>query len=160
MYRILLILGCSYGRTAERVQKELGQSPGVETPLNGYWQIKIDGVKYLAHRLVWLWQHGEFPTCAIDHINGVRDDNRLANLRMAPRGAKDNQQNQKVMSTNTSGYAGVCRSNSKKNPWLAQIVVDGARIHLGLFPTFEAARTARDAGKTKYHTFNPTQRVN
>jgi len=52
---------------------------------NGYRQIRIDGVKYGAARLAWLYVYGEWPKNEIDHINRVRDDDRLINLREATR---------------------------------------------------------------------------
>lgn len=47
---------------------------------NTYQQIKIDGVQYNAHRLAWAFMTGEQPD-VIDHINGLRHDNRFINLR-------------------------------------------------------------------------------
>jgi hypothetical protein len=50
----------------------------------GYLRVWIDGYTFPAHRLIWLHVHACWPTYWIDHINGVRDDNRLANLRDVP----------------------------------------------------------------------------
>jgi hypothetical protein len=49
----------------------------------GYFQIGVDGRIYYAHRLAWLYVHGEWPVASIDHVNCDRCDNRLANLRPA-----------------------------------------------------------------------------
>jgi len=48
---------------------------------NGYVRIMIERTKYRAHRLAWLYVHGESPKEQIDHINHIRDDNRINNLR-------------------------------------------------------------------------------
>ena len=48
---------------------------------DGYIQIKIKQKIYQAHRLAWLYVYGEWPKGQIDHINGIRDDNRIENLR-------------------------------------------------------------------------------
>jgi len=71
----------------------------------GYIHIRVDGKKYSAHRLVWLYKYGVFPSRDIDHINHVRDDNRLSNLREVSK--QENMQNSSKYSTNTSGVVGV-----------------------------------------------------
>ena len=48
----------------------------------GYLRVGIDGVRYQVHRVIWLYVYGVWPEGFIDHINGVRDDNRLSNLRV------------------------------------------------------------------------------
>jgi hypothetical protein len=67
-----------------------GSVAGV-TETNGYRRIRIDGRQYGAHRLAWLYMHGEFPPNDIDHINRTRDDNRSTNLRAVTR--KENMTN-------------------------------------------------------------------
>lgn len=52
---------------------------------DGYLIIKIKGKQYKAHRIVFALVHGRFPDGEIDHINGVRDDNRIENLRECTR---------------------------------------------------------------------------
>src|SRR5215813_12141516 len=51
------------------------------TDQEGYIQIHLDGKKYRAHRLAYLYMTGEMPTQILDHINRVRSDNRWGNLR-------------------------------------------------------------------------------
>ena len=63
---------------------------GMPRKVRGYRYIRIDGQLYAAHRLAWLYIHGRWPVDQIDHINGIRDDNRLVNLREATNG--QNQQ--------------------------------------------------------------------
>jgi hypothetical protein len=102
---------------------------------DGYVSISIDGRRYLAHRLAWVWVHGEHPTGELDHRNGVRRDNRIVNLRQ-PRGP-ENMWN--VRTRNTTGYKGVYRRPSGK--YYAQIGWYGSRIHIGTYATAkEAAR--------------------
>lgn len=70
----------------------------------GYRVIRIDGVNFRAHRVIWLMAHGEWPSAMIDHVNGDRSDNRLANLRQATNA--QNQMNKKARTTGASGFKG------------------------------------------------------
>ena len=121
----------------------------------GYRQIKINGKNYQLHRLVWLYVHGSFPTHCIDHINGVKHDNRLSNLREAT--SAENMQNVKRYKSNSSGFIGVVRYE-QRNKWTAQIQKNGKRIFLGYFDTPEEAHDAYLKAKVELHTFNPIPR--
>lgn len=96
----------------------------------GYVQIGIDCVSYGAHRLAWMYVHGELPEMDIDHINGNTADNRIENLRLVTH--QQNMCNRKRRSDNSSGYPGVY-FNKSANKWHASIRVEGKRIHLGYF---------------------------
>lgn len=114
----------------------------------GYVRIRVDGNKYKAHRLAWLYVFGEWPVGMIDHINGIRSDNRLCNLRDVGRAA--NIQNQRrPRSDNTSGYLGVSLHRSGK--WKASIQANGKYVYLGLFVSKEDARDAYVQAKRKLH---------
>lgn len=113
-----------------------GQHPG--TPdATGYLMIRVDYVIYKAHRLAWLYMTGEWPSIYVDHINGVRSDNRWANLRSAD--PAQNTINSKQRS-NRFGYRGIARSS--KNSFRAEIRIEGRRVYLGNFATPEAASAA------------------
>lgn len=115
---------------------------------NGYRRICIHGRRFLAHRLAWLYVHGVWPANEIDHINGVRRDNRLANLREATR--SENKRNEGANTRNTSGFKGVCW-NKRERKWTAEIVVNGKRSFLGLFSTPKAAHVAYCAAAKRLH---------
>lgn len=106
---------------------------------NGYMAIGVGGERHYVHRLVWLYVHGEMPK-NIDHINGIRTDNRPENLRDVTRA--QNQKNQRLRSDNKSGVTGVWQSGSV---WHAFIRSGGKRHHLGTFKTSEEAAAARHA---------------
>ena len=119
-----------------------GSVAGTLTP-SGYISISILGTSYSAHRLAWLYVNGEEPPEFIDHINGVRNDNRICNLRCATR--SQNGMNRGIPINNTSGYKGVTWSK-KSGKWNAYIRKDGKRMHLGYFDNIEdAAISARRA---------------
>lgn len=117
---------------------------------HGYQQIQIQGTLYRAHRLAWLYTHGEFPPEGLDHKNRVKTDNRICNLR--PATDAENQQNLSMRSDNTSGHVGVSWNNPRQK-WLAQIRINCKKIHLGRFTNIEDAIAARKAAELKYHTF-------
>lgn len=64
---------------------EVGSKAGCYRKKDGYECVRLDGKLYLVHRLVWFWVHGEWPVHELDHVNGERTDNRIANLRLATR---------------------------------------------------------------------------
>lgn len=105
----------------------------------GYLQAKIFDKKYLVHRLAWLLSNGGWPSGQIDHINGVRTDNRIANMRVVNN--EWNAKNQKISTRNTSGFRGVCWSK-RRGMWVAQITSSGTLTNLGFFETAEAAHLA------------------
>ena len=106
---------------------------------------------YLAHRVIWAITYGEWPLNHIDHINGIRDDNRIENLRDVSR--SENQKNQKRPAHNTSGAVGVSWANREKK-WHAYINIDRRRESLGYFTDLAEAIAARKEAEAKY-SFHP-----
>ena len=135
---------------------KIGSVAGYKNP-NGYIYIAIDYKRYLAHRLVWLYIYGEFPVNQIDHINEIRDDNRIVNLRLAT--DLENKHNQSSPRTNTtSGYLGVGWHKGEKK-WRARIMVNGKQKHLGYFDTAEEASAVYLAVKRELHQFWVEEKV-
>ena len=99
---------------------------------HGYTIIKLNGVSYKAHRLAWLYETGDWPASELDHINRVRGDNRISNLRLATRFS--NCQNRVKSKTAYSKHIGVSRSFNGKR-WRAYIDFNGKRRALGVFDT-------------------------
>lgn len=118
----------------------------------GRRQVRIKGRIYKAHRVIWLMVYGKFPEDQIDHINGVRDDNRLDNLREATQA--QNQQNRSRRSKR--GLIGTYLHESGR--WCGRIRVNGVTHHLGLFDSAEEAHAAYCEKKEKLHTFQPFPR--
>jgi len=117
----------------------------------GYVRIRVDNTDYKAHRLVWLYVQGNWPKDQIDHINGIKTDNRICNLREAT--DQENKQNiLKPRKDNASGFLGVSfRADRQK--WRAAIHHNGRYIHLGHFHTPEEAVIAYKKAKYFYHPF-------
>lgn len=101
----------------------------------GYRQIMWKGVMYKEHRLAWFFHTGKWPENQIDHINGIKDDNRIANLRDVSQTI--NMYNKQAAYCNSkTGYLGVSFSGKK---YVARIRVNKKLIHLGTFDTPELA---------------------
>ena len=117
---------------------------------NGYICIRILGKRYYAHRLAWLLHHGTWPDQEVDHMNGVRTDNRICNLRLLPSGL--NVQNMRRPSKrSTTGLLGV--SVCKKNgTFRAHIGVNGKTLALGYYKTPELAHEAYVLAKRELHS--------
>lgn len=145
----------AFTRVASRGGRAMAGNIAGSIDRQGYRRITIDRREYKAHRLAWLYVTGAWPENYIDHRNGVRDDNRFANLREATSG--ENHQNITRRSDNTSGFIGVTwhRQNMK---WMAQIRVDGRYHYLGCFNTYEEANAAYLKAKADLHTFQPVPR--
>lgn len=122
-----------------RQRVKAGDAARPKCNAQGYKDIKIGGKLYAAHRLAWLYTRGCWPDGQVDHINGDRGDNRACNLRLATN--RQNQQNQKKRSDNSSGLKGVSW-NSARRKWIAQIKVAGEKKYLGGFDTAAEAHSA------------------
>ena len=113
----------------------------------GYISIGINGKRYLSHRLAWLYMTGEWPKDQIDHINHIRNDNRIANLREATN--QQNLKNTRISSRNTSGVNGV-HWYKGRNKWQVYVKVNQKVKHLGYFTDKFEAICARMSANNKY----------
>ena len=113
----------------------------------GYVRIYVDGHGYKAHRLAWLYVHGEWPK-HIDHVNGDRADNRIDNLRSVNQ--QQNNMNLPVYKNNTSGLRGVS-FYKRTGRWKAQIQASGKKIGLGYFDTPDEAHAAYVSAAEELH---------
>jgi hypothetical protein len=124
----------------------IGQTAGVIT-CYGYRAIRVDNKIYRAARLVWLHAHGVFPDNNIDHINGLRDDNRLENLRDVTQA--ENMRNQRIGSRNSSGVLGVGWDKTRSK-WRASIRYKGLNKTLGRFTSLLDAVASRKGAERLY----------
>lgn len=113
----------------------------------GYLKGTLFGRSHRSHRVVWALVHGSWPKADVDHINGVKTDNRPQNLRLVT--AAENAKNRRLRPHNTSGVNGV-RRDPKSGGWLAYIGLGGVTVHLGSFDTLGAAAAARRSADIKY----------
>jgi hypothetical protein len=132
---------------------QIGQQAGNKKP-TGYRLIGVLGGLYWEHRLAWFYIYGVWPK-NIDHINGVKDDNRIANLRdVTP---KENAHNTPVKEKSITRMSagnlpiGVLASKGNDTKWVAVISVDGKHVRSGPFDTMEEAFETYMALKKHLH---------
>lgn len=125
-------------------RRYIGEVAGYRGDACGHRQIRIDGRAYYAHRLAWLYVHGQWPDNQIDHCDVDPSNNTLSNLRKAT-----NQQNrQNVRSKRSDGRKGIHCTGRK---WQAAIRVGGKRIYLGHFNTPDEAAAAYSQAVAQHH---------
>lgn len=133
-------------------KQKAGNIAGYVCKHNGYVIVYLLGKIHKAHRIAWLLNYGEYPKNQIDHINGIKHDNRLCNLREAT-----NQQNcfnlRDKRSHNSTGYLGVSFARGCFKPYKAKIVLNGKQKHLGCYETAELAHEAYLKAKRDLHEF-------
>lgn len=120
-------------RRGVQIGKTLGTDNGF-----GYLRITVLGRSYYAHRLAWFYVHGEWPI-TIDHLNGVKSDNRITNLRGCSQ--SDNKQNVREAQANSKSKILGVSWHKKAKKWQAHICIYKERKYLGLFSDiFEAQK--------------------
>lgn len=126
--------------------RNAGDIAGHLCKFNGYRLIGIKGSLHGAHRLAWLHFHGAWPADQIDHIDGNRANNAIANLRPATN-AQNRQNVHRVWGA--SGVLGVYRTANGR--FRAVITKAGKQIALGTYPTIELASEAYLVAKRRIH---------
>ena len=113
---------------------------------NGYLRFNLNNKHYYTHRIVWYLKYKIWPN-KIDHINGIRDDNRLINLRNVT--TITNSRNKRKLDANTSGQTGVYK-HTTSNKWVAEIKVNQKTIYLGFYATKKEAIAKRKMAEVIY----------
>lgn len=116
--------------------------------IQGYYEVSVDGNRCLLHRLIWCLVTNEWPTSLIDHVNGVRTDNRWLNLREAS--TAENTRNGIVRSQSITGVKGVSPSKCGKK-FVAVLHLVPKRKFLGTFSTVEEAKEAWNTAAKLHH---------
>lgn len=116
-----------------------------------YDRVSFNGTEYPAHRIIWELYYGVKPVGFIDHINGIKHDNRIKNLRIAT--DAENKRNVGKRKHNTSGFKGVHWVESKK-VFKASASFNGKTVYLGIYKNPEDAKNAYEAFcREKYGEF-------
>jgi HNH endonuclease len=116
---------------------------------SGYRMIGIKGKKYKEHRIIWLFFYGQHPTFDVDHINRVKNDNRIINLRKA----NEMQNAQNMVKAQSHSKTGVLGVSPSKYGFVSSIQVNGIKKYLGRFKTIQEAEKVYLSAKKELHTF-------
>lgn len=137
------------GHHGKRLLRAVGDVAGGDAG-NGYWRVSLDGKRYLAHRLAWLYMTGDWPNAQIDHRDRNPANNAWPNLREATNA--QNGANKGALANNKIGIKGVFPTANGR--FRAHIRVNGNRRYLGTFATAEVAHAVyRRAAKAAFGEF-------
>jgi hypothetical protein len=112
----------------------------------GYLHITANMKRYKAHRIAWFLSKGYWPNNYIDHINGIKTDNRISNLRVVTH--RENMRNTTAYKTSKTGVKGVVLVG---NSYIAKIGVNYKNVHIGSFKTLYEAKKAYEDAALKLH---------
>ncbi|MGG1954323.1 HNH endonuclease [Enterobacter cloacae] len=118
--------------------RQAGSVIGSQT-WQGYYAFSLFGKKCFAHRLAWLLHYGEWPSQPIDHINGIKTDNSIRNLRLCS--LSQNQFNKPTQKNNTTGVKGVYW-NKRDKRYVASVQFNGKKYSAGHHKDIESAKEA------------------
>lgn len=147
LFRLDPSTGRIFWKVAANSQAPKGSVAGNLTSY-GYRRVQIDGKSYREHNIVYALAHGRHPSAHLDHVNGVRDDNRPDNLREATR--SENNCNKGTEIRNKSGVKGVSW-RADRGKWWAQIVKSGKIHRLGYFTNIDEAAAAYRMAAEQHH---------
>jgi len=150
----LLSVDFESGLLTWRVSKgrcKAGQIAGARHK-DGYVIVSVDGLSFGAHRIVWALANGSWPTLPVDHINGLRSDNRSVNLRAVTYSV--NSQNRKSAAKHSKSNLLGAHFNKTSGLFCSSINVDGKTVNLGQFKTAEQAHSAYMEAKNRLHAGN------
>lgn len=111
-----------------------------------YYRLSYKGKRYKCSRVAWLITYGEWPAEQIDHINGIKSDDRIENLRKAT-----NAQNACNALAKSSSYLGLRGISKKRYGYQVLLGKNGGTVYVGHFKTIEAATAARDSAARELH---------
>jgi hypothetical protein len=129
-----------------KYKKLIGKKTGTLNA-DGYLHVGINKKQYKAHRLIFLYHYGYLPI-NVDHINGLKNDNRIENLREATR--SQNSYNQKLNKNNKSGIKNVYWNKNEKK-WIVEISSKNKIVFHKLFNDLELAELVAIEARNKYH---------
>jgi hypothetical protein len=139
-----------FTRIKSRMRHCVNKPVGMFKSQSGYYVLSIGNDQYQSHRVAWAITYGKWPDGDIDHINRVRTDNRLANLRECTRG--QNRLNSHRPQKSSTGFKGVSYNRlNPKTPFRARVCINGEKVFDKSFATAEEASVAAIEARNRFH---------
>lgn len=134
--------------TSQKQRRLLGVAVGSQIA-DSRWQVKLFGLRYYYHRVIWTMYNGQIPDgMYVDHVDCDPSNNRLENLRLAT--SSQNQHNRSKNRRSASGFKGVTW-NSRAKKWRARIRLNGKPTHLGYYHTPKEAHAVYCTSASRLH---------
>ena len=153
--------GHFYWRRGARGRKGVYEPLGTKD-LDGNIIIKLNGKRYLAHRLAWFYEFASFPYFKLQHVNGDKKDNRIKNLRIMKDHPMPDEDEEVTPQKHKSAYKGVSW-NAARGKWIAKVSSHGDSVYLGGFDSeeeaVEAVRSAKGARTAEGQGKRPSRGV-
>jgi hypothetical protein len=153
-FRYDSLTGTLYHNKDKRGPIKKGVKVNQRVTHKGYLVSKHKQVMRQQHHIVWYVVYGYWPR-ELDHINGIKKDNRLINLREVKPG--ENQKNRPIQKNNTSGCSGVLFHKRDKK-WATYIRVKGIMVYLGYYDSYNVAVKVRKKAEKKFG-FHPNHNL-
>jgi hypothetical protein len=154
IWRSVLVVNPEIG-TIDRIMPSGKVRLNIGTISRGYKKANFLGKVLPVQRVIWEYVHGEVPKgMLVDHINGDRSDNRIANLRLVTNAQNIQNQHKPRKDNKSSGVKGVTLFKPT-NKWQVRIRSQGKNHYLGQYDNLDDAAMAYAVGAAKYHTHNP-----
>jgi hypothetical protein len=116
---------------------------------SGYRVLTLYKKYHMEHRVIWMFHYGDIPKgYEIDHIDEVKDNNKIENLRLAT--PSENQYNVSATKHSKTGLKGAAFHKRDKK-WFASIRHNGKRIYLGYYNSPEQAHQAYKKAAIELH---------
>jgi hypothetical protein len=137
--------GALYWKVTANARAPAGAKAGTFNSHSGRFYVRANKKRYLRSRLIFFMHHGWFPD-EVDHVDGVRDNDRVENLRAAT--ASENQCNKRRLRNNTSGFKNI-RFKAKK--WNVELKLNNKNYYFGRYDDLELAELVAMEARNKYH---------
>ena len=136
------------------IHKLWAGKPVGQVGTKGHIHVELDTCRYTAHRIIWKMWYGTDPAVYVDHINGDKTDNRIANLREATN--SQNQANQRSRAKVSNICVVGVNYHKRDKSYRAYMTVNGKSKHLGNYRNLQDAIKARQEAEILYQgEFSP-----